>query len=91
VQVEENDKMKINPWKLSTLGLAGALVLSLATAPATSAPQPMMKKALVTLKTARGQLQKATADKGGYRLKAIDLVDQAITAVQEGIAYDNTH
>jgi hypothetical protein len=83
--------MKINPWKLSTLGLAGALVLSLATAPADSAPQPMMKKALASLKTAKSQLQKATADKGGYRVKAIALVDQAITAVQDGIAFDNTH
>jgi hypothetical protein len=89
--VKENSSMKINPWKLSTLGLAGALVLSLATAPATSAPQPMMKKALVSLQTAKKQLESATADKGGHRVKALGLIGQAIDEVEAGIAFDNTH
>lgn len=83
--------MKLNPWKLSTLALAGALVLSLSTAPATSAPQPMMKKALASLKTAKTQLEKATADKGGHRVKAIELTTAAIAEVQAGIDFDNTH
>lgn len=83
--------MKINPWKLSTLGLAGALVLSLATPPATSAPQPMMKAALASLNKAKNQLEKATPDKGGHRVKAMELVNQAIDEVKAGIAFDNTH
>ncbi|HVV86090.1 MAG TPA: hypothetical protein VHE35_23685 [Kofleriaceae bacterium] len=83
--------MKINPWKLSTLALAPALVLSLAVGSATSAPQPMMRKALASLMTARTQLEKATADKGGHRVKAIELVNQAIDEVKAGIEYDNTH
>ena len=83
--------MKLNPWKLSTLALGTAFALTLASPPADSAPQPMMKKALASLKAAKGQLQKATADKGGHRVKAIALVDQAIAEVQTGIDFDNTH
>ena len=83
--------MKMNPWKASTLALGAALALVLASPPADSAPQPMMKKALATLKTAKGQLQKATADKGGHRVNAMGLIDQAIGEVQAGIDYDNTH
>lgn len=83
--------MTINAWKLSTLALGTAFALSLASPPADSAPQPMMKKALSTLNTAKSQLQKATADKGGHRVKAIDLIDQAVREVQAGIDYDNTH
>lgn len=83
--------MKINPWKLSTLVLGSALALSLASGPVESAPQPMMKKALASLKAAKGQLSKATADKGGHRVKAMELVDQAISEVQLGIDFDNTH
>ena len=83
--------MKINPWKLSTLALTGALALSLAVPAATSAPQPMMKKALASLQSARKQLDAATADKGGHRVKAMALVDQAIDEVKAGIEFDNRH
>jgi hypothetical protein len=51
----------------------------------------MMKKALASLNSAKTQLKGATADKGGHRVKAISLVEQAITEVQAGIDYDNTH
>lgn len=83
--------MKINPWKVSTVVLTAALALSFATGPATSAPQPMMKKALASLRTAKKQLEAATADKGGFRVKAIADVNSAITNVEEGIKFDNTH
>lgn len=83
--------MKLNVWKVSTLVLGSALALSLASAPVESAPQPMMKKALASLKAAKKQLAAATPDKGGHRVKAIDLVDQAIGEVQAGIDFDNTH
>ena len=83
--------MKLNPWKISTLVLATALVVSVATPPATSAPQPMMKKALASLRSAKKQLEAATPDKGGHRVKAIDLVNSAIDEVQAGIDFDNTH
>jgi len=83
--------MKINPWKLSTLALASGLALSLTVGSAISAPQPMMKKALVNLQAAKTNLEKATPDKGGHRVNAINLVNQAIDEVKAGIAFDNTH
>ena len=48
--------------------------------------QPHMQAALTNLETAKTNLQQATADKGGHRAKAIDLVNQAIDEVKKGIA-----
>lgn len=50
--------------------------------------QPYMKAAKTNLNQAKGNLNKATADKGGHRNKARGLVDQAIEQVNKGIAYD---
>ena len=55
------------------------------------ADQPHMHNALDNLRAARHQLDIAEADKGGHRVTAIGLVDQAITEVQAGIEYDRTH
>ncbi|HVO01648.1 MAG TPA: hypothetical protein VMT54_05570 [Candidatus Cybelea sp.] len=49
------------------------------------AAQPHMEAALTALKTAKDQLTIAATDKGGHRVKALDLVNQAITEVQAGI------
>ncbi|MBL8921474.1 MAG: hypothetical protein JNJ54_21620 [Myxococcaceae bacterium] len=54
-------------------------------------PQPHMKAALAALETARAQLEKASADKGGHRVKAIALVTEAIDQVKKGIEFDNKH
>jgi hypothetical protein len=54
-------------------------------------PQPHMKDALVLLEKAKNQLEKATADKGGHRVKALALVSDAITEVKSGIEFDNKH
>jgi hypothetical protein len=76
------------------LGAAGAVAAvgatALATAPAEAA-QIHMDVALGTLNTALRQLQDAMADKGGYRVKAIALVQQAIADVEAGIQYSRTH
>ena len=53
--------------------------------------QPHMAHALKALVSAKIQLEKAEHDKGGHRVKAIDLINQAITEVKEGIEYDNAH
>jgi hypothetical protein len=53
--------------------------------------QPRMREALVQLQSALGSLQKATADKGGHRVKAIQLTKDAIEEVKKGIAFDNKH
>jgi hypothetical protein len=56
-----------------------------------SAAQPHMQAALNHLKQARTSLNRATADKGGHRERAIELVNQAIDQVEAGIAYDRRH
>jgi hypothetical protein len=53
--------------------------------------QPMMKKALIELEAARNTLEKADADKGGHRVKAMELVTLAIAEVKAGIEFDNKH
>jgi hypothetical protein len=51
------------------------------------ANQGHMWNALHALQNADEQLQLADADKGGHRENAINLVNQAITEVNAGIAY----
>jgi len=54
---------------------------------ATAAGQPHMESALSELRSARGELEAATPDKGGHKVRAIELVDEAISEVKAGIAY----
>ena len=54
-------------------------------------PQPHMREALLALKSARGHLEAASADKGGHRARAIELVTSAMEEVQAGMDYDNRH
>jgi hypothetical protein len=70
-------------------GGVGAGTMYLTTGEAGAENQPHMRAALGSLQSARGQLQAATADKGGHRAKAIDLVNAAIAEVNRGIAFDN--
>lgn len=49
------------------------------------AAQPYMESALGSLRAAQGSLQAALADKGGHRVAAMRLVEQAITKVQLGM------
>lgn len=53
------------------------------------ADQPHMQGALADLQAAKAELQAATPDKGGHRVNALGLVDQAIGQVRDGIAYAN--
>ena len=86
-------------WKASTLTLAGALVLVLGTNSnlanakpgAPEGNQPHMQAALAALEIAHSQLDKATSDKGGHRVKAKQLVKDAIAEVKKGIEFDNEH
>jgi hypothetical protein len=71
-----------------TMAITSALVI----APlAYAEKQPHMEHALKDLQNAKKQLEEADHDKGGHRVKAIDLINQAISQVKEGIEYDNTH
>jgi hypothetical protein len=47
--------------------------------------QPNMDLALTHLRSAKDNLERATSDKGGHRVKALDLVKRAIDEVKRGI------
>jgi hypothetical protein len=56
---------------------------------AVAANQPNMRSALDHLTAADLFLAKATADKGGHRKKARQLIGLAISEVKSGIKFDN--
>ncbi|HML94494.1 MAG TPA: hypothetical protein PKC29_03580 [Thermodesulfobacteriota bacterium] len=49
--------------------------------------QPNMEQALGNLHAARINLEVSSPDKGGHRVKALELVNQAIYQVRQGIAF----
>lgn len=60
--------------------------------PSSSAPdQPNMQQARQHLVNALNNLNRASADKGGYRETAMQLIRDAVASVDAGIEYDRTH
>lgn len=55
------------------------------------AAQPHMRTALRALKTAQHELEEASPDKGGHRVKALEFVHQAIDEVERGMEFDRRH
>jgi hypothetical protein len=55
------------------------------------ADQPHMQAALDHLRGARRQLEVADADKGGHRVKALRLVNEAASEVERGIQFERNH
>jgi len=53
--------------------------------------QPQMQSALQSLRQAEEALRRADSDKGGHRVRALQMVTDAEREVQAGIAYDNSH
>jgi hypothetical protein len=53
--------------------------------------QPGMQSALRSMRDAQHYLETGASDKGGHRLKALELLKQAEAEVQAGIEYANTH
>jgi hypothetical protein len=81
--------MRTNGWKLTTIALLLGLGAAQLVQTAEADRQPHMRTALITLKKAKQQLDAATPDKGGHRVKAIELVAAAIGEVEAGIKFDN--
>jgi uncharacterized protein (DUF2336 family) len=76
--------------RITALGVGLALACWLA--PTVYAEgQPAMRNALANLEQAKANLENANADKGGHRVRAMKLVNEAIAEVRQGIAFDNTH
>jgi hypothetical protein len=53
--------------------------------------QPNMAHAESALRNARGYLDRAEHDKGGWRAKAIEATDTAIRETAQGCSYADTH
>jgi hypothetical protein len=83
----------MNRWKTATFASLVALGITIGVAAAGGGDerQPLMHKALSSLREAKVALQTATHDKGGHRVKALEHVNAAIDQVQKGIAYDDSH
>jgi len=87
----------MNIWKLvSVLAIAGStLTLGYRAAHAQGAAwcnnQPNMMKALELLRRARGSLERAEHDKGGWRVRAVRSTETAIRETETGCAYADTH
>lgn len=69
--------------KLSVFALG--MLLGLGVMGTAWAYQSHMQNALADLRAASNQLNAARPDKGGHRIKAMDLVNQAIGEVRAGI------
>jgi hypothetical protein len=70
---------------MAAIGLLGASARS------ADAYQGNMEHALAALNQALGSLRESTANKGGHRARAMDLVRQAIDETQAGIAFADEH
>jgi hypothetical protein len=85
----------MNLWKPLALCSIGALALSVGTGISSAAgvchDQPNMAAALGSLKAARGLLEKAEHNKGGWRAAAIEKTSGAIAETERGCAFADTH
>ncbi len=68
-------KVLVVGLSLGTVFLAGIAV----------GAQPHMQNALASLQNAKSELQQASHNKGGHRVRAIELINQAISEVNAGM------
>lgn len=75
------------------IALAGAAAASVVTATAGTAEayQGNMERAMSSLYDALASLREASSNKGGHRVNAMNLIQQAISEVQAGIEYADEH
>ncbi len=72
--------------RFAVVGLCVALAAGSFAAGVAYAAQPRMQAALGFLQNAKGELQAAEANKGGHRVNAIRLINEAIAEVEAGIS-----
>ncbi|MEY2530625.1 MAG: hypothetical protein QOI96_710 [Verrucomicrobiota bacterium] len=74
---------------MKTLRISFVMIVAMAATGLNSAraDQPHMKAALEHLRAARAELKMAEHDKGGWRVRAIRNVDQAITDTERGMNF----
>src|SRR2546423_12613473 len=77
-------------WKLSLAMVAvGLMAMTFFAGRASAVPQPNMEAAPGHLEQAKGALERAEHNNGGFRAKALRHVTQAIAAVRAGLASGN--
>ena len=81
-----SSKRPIRSWLAPALVIS-ALAVFFVIGCVTGRGQPHMQAALDQLQGAKTELQVALSDKGGHRVRAITLVDEAIGEVEAGMAY----
>jgi hypothetical protein len=95
--------MKVDPWKpiaACSVALFAAAVACGGSSPPPAPPpaaggacnnQPNMASALNDLRAARGYLERAEHDKGGWRARAIQHATVAIRETENGCVFADTH
>jgi hypothetical protein len=84
----------MNVWKPIALTATAGLVISVGVQVAAAGvchDQPNMGEALGSLRAARGFLDRAEHNKGGWRVAAIEKTNAAIAEVERGCAFADTH
>lgn len=71
--------------------IAGSAISLPAAAQMMMGNQPRMQSALRNLNAAYADLQAASPDKGGFRVRAMNDVQDAISNVKRGMRYANHH
>jgi hypothetical protein len=95
---EKERKKDMSQSKLTRRGFAAAAATGVAaigllgaSAKSADAYQGSMERALSSLNQALDSLRESTANKGGHRARAMDLVRQAMDETQAGIAFADEH
>jgi len=77
---------KLMNRRLAAITVLAAAAGTLAVSVASASKQPHMDDAIAALRSAKSALVQAKANKGGHRVKAMELIDAAIGEVEKGIA-----
>jgi hypothetical protein len=90
-------KQRLNVWKIVAIAFMVGTVVTTAHRMASAQGggpcnnQPNMAAALVELHNAREWLERASNNKGGWRVGAIEWTENAIRATDRGCAFADTH
>ncbi|MBX3581352.1 MAG: hypothetical protein KF810_05620 [Rhizobiaceae bacterium] len=76
--------------RIAAAGAAAASAVAMSTTTA-DAYQGNMERALSSLYDSLASLREASSNKGGHRIKAMDLIQQAIAEVNAGIEFADDH
>ncbi|MFG1294903.1 hypothetical protein [Xanthobacter variabilis] len=85
------DDAQMNRRRLAALAAGAAVLGAVGVATRAEAYQGNMERALSSLYDALAALREASSNKGGHRMKAMALIQQAIEQTQAGVEYADEH